>query len=71
MADVIDTDYSGRPLRPIEELEHDPAPIPEDLLIMVLEDGTQVAQWGDDEYYRIGPDGGPDFKQPVDPKLLS
>ena len=71
MAELIDTDYSGRPLRPIEELEQGQVPPLEDVIVRVLDDGTEVAQWGDDEFYRLGPDGSPDFDQPVDPKLLS
>ena len=68
--EAVDTDYSGRPLPPIESLEDGEAP-PIDLLIAVLKDGREVAYWGEGEYYHLGADGAPDFDRPVDPKLLS
>ena len=61
----IDADYSGNPLRPVEELTAgDPPPFP-DLLIQVLPDGTEVVCWGNDEYYHRKPDGQPDFDRPI------
>ncbi|MCY4377368.1 MAG: hypothetical protein OXC31_26720 [Spirochaetaceae bacterium] len=70
MADqTVDTDYSGRPLRPIEDLEEGEVP-PIDLLIAVLQDGTEVVDWGG-EYYHLDADGRPDFDRPLDPRLLT
>lgn len=47
----------------------DPPPIP-DLLIQVLQDGTEVVFWGGDEYYYRKPDGQPDFDRPVARELI-
>ena len=65
--ETVDTDMSGRPLRPIEELEAGPVPKWEDMTVAVLDDGSQAAHLGGG-LYLLGDDGRPDLNRPVDPE---
>ncbi|MDE0023814.1 MAG: hypothetical protein OXP69_05295 [Spirochaetaceae bacterium] len=66
MADErVDTDYSGRPLRPISELEQG-GPFRYDIALGTLDrDGNRVARVGG-QYYRANENWEPDFARPVD-----
>lgn len=62
-----DTDYSGRPVRPVEELIDNSASIPPESymdMIMVLDDGTEVACAGDIGY-PLRANGTIDMDHPV------
>lgn len=61
-----DTDYSGRPVRPVEELIPDDGSFLEKYIdrFLVLEDGTEVADFGD-VGYPLGTDGHIDFDHPI------
>lgn len=65
----LDTDYSGRPVRPISELVDDSKDRDIEEIVdrfVVMEDGTELADFGN-VWYPVSSDGRIDFEHPIQP----
>lgn len=77
-AGAVDSDYSGRPLRPATDEEIAASPVtgpPDDVIAVTLRDGRRAIMGYDDEtdthgWYLPDEDGWPDYDQPVDQKAV-
>ena len=75
MADhTVGTDFQGRPVdRSISDAElesSDDYDGPEDLEILILSDGRNVAEFGEGEWYELDARGAPLFDRPVDRAIV-